>query len=195
MSTTPPLVLASTSPYRAAQLRQLGLEFQAIGPGVDETPLPGEAPKAMVTRLAEAKAAAVSIQHPEAVVIGSDQCAALEGEALGKPGDFATAFAQLRAASGQTVTFQTGVCVRREASGFEQTEVVPFASTFRVLTDAQIRHYLERDEPYDCAGSIRTEGLGLALLTRTEGDDPSTITGLPLIHTVRLMEAAGLSVL
>ncbi|MFA9461906.1 Maf family protein [Thiohalorhabdus sp. Cl-TMA] len=192
---TPPLILASTSPYRAAQLRQLELEFQAIPPGTDETPLPDEAPEAMVARLAEEKAAGVARQHPEAVVIGSDQCAAHQGRALGKPGDVETACTQLRSVSGRTVTFQTAICVRCENAGFLRTEVFPFKTVFRELSDEQIRRYVERDRPLDCAGSIRAESLGLALLVRTEGDDPSTVTGLPLIHTVRMLEAAGLSVL
>ncbi|MFP4606998.1 MAG: Maf family protein [Thiohalospira sp.] len=191
----PPLILASTSPYRAAQLRQLGLDFEAVAPGTDETPLPGEPPETMVARLAEAKAGAVACRHPTAVVVGSDQCAALDGRALGKPGDFDTAFAQLRAASGRTVVFQTAVCVRREDLGFTRTEVVPFAATFRELTDDRIARYLERDRPFDCAGSIRIEGLGPALLERAEGDDPTAVTGLPLIHTAHLLEAAGRSVL
>ncbi|KPV40582.1 septum formation inhibitor Maf [Thiohalorhabdus denitrificans] len=191
----PPLILASTSPYRAAQLRQLGLDFETVPPGADETPRPGETPEALAGRLADAKATAVARRRPEAVVIGSDQCAALGPRILGKPGDFDTAREQLRAASGNTVVFHTGVCVRRGDSGFHRTMVVPFAATFRELSDDRIARYLEHDRPYDCAGSIRTEGLGPALLERTEGDDPTAVTGLPLIHTVRLLEAAGRPVL
>jgi len=190
---TPPLVLASTSPYRAEQLRRLGLAFEAAAPGVDETRLGGEAPSELVTRLARAKAGAVAHSRPEAVILGSDQCLDLDGEILGKPGDFETAFAQLRAASGRTAVFRTAVCVLGPG-GEVGCEEIPFAATFRRLTDAQIRRYLEHDRPFDCAGSIRSEGRALALMTHTESPDPSALMGLPLIATSRLLEEAGLQV-
>jgi septum formation protein len=191
----PTLVLASTSPYRARLLRQLGLAFEAAAPGVDETRRPAEGPSGLVARLARAKAAAVAERHPGAVVLGSDQCLDLDGEILGKPGDFETAFAQLRAAAGRTAVFRTAVCVLGPGGAEVGTEEVPFAVTFRRLADDQIRRYLRADEPFDCAGAIRSEGRALALMEGTEGADPSALMGLPLIRSSRLLEAAGLEVL
>ena len=191
----PPLVLASTSPYRAELLGRLGLPFEALAPGVAEERLPGEPPEAMVRRLAHDKATAVAGERPEAVILGSDQCLALDDTILGKPGDFEAARDQLRRVAGRAATFFTGVCRAGPGDALPRTELVPFTVRFRALDDATIERYLRRDTPYDCAGSLRSEGLGIALLERTEGHDATALTGLPLIATVRLLEDAGLSVL
>jgi len=192
---SPPLILASSSPYRAELLGRLALPFETVAPEVDESHLRGEPPTAMVARLARAKAAAVAAARPDAVVLGGDQCLDLDGEILGKPGDFDTALAQLRAASGRTAVFRSGVCVLGPGGGEIGGVEVPFAITFRVLGEAEIRRYLEHDRPFDCAGSVRSEGRALALMERTDGPDPSALMGLPLIATSRLLEAAGVAVL
>ncbi len=188
----PLLVLASTSPYRRDLLARLGLPFETDAPEVDETPLAGEAPETLVRRLSEAKARAVAARHPGAVVIGSDQVAVLDGEVIGKPGSFERAQEQLRRASGRTVDFLTGLAVLDTRDGRLQLEVVPFRVVFRPLSEARIEAYLRRDEPYDCAGSFRSERLGVALFERMEGEDPTALMGLPLIRLVRMLEAVGL---
>lgn len=188
----PPLVLASTSPYRRELLARLGLPFGTDAPEVDETPLSGEAPEALVRRLSEAKARAVAARHPGAVIIGSDQVAVLDGEVIGKPGAFERAREQLRRASGRTVDFLTGLAVLDTRDGRLQLEVVPFRVVFRPLSEARIEAYLRRDEPYDCAGSFRSERLGVALFERMVGEDPTALMGLPLIRLVRMLEAVGL---
>lgn len=192
--TTPPpaLVLASTSRYRRELLERLRLPFTVEAPQVDETPRPGEAPAALALRLALAKAAAVASRHPHAVVIGSDQVADLGGEPLGKPGDHARATAQLRRMRGRTVIFHTALAVVRRDTGFEQTEIAPVRVRFRELTDAEIEAYLRAEQPYDCAGSAKSEGLGIALLDAIDSDDPTALVGLPLIRTCRMLRAAGL---
>jgi len=192
--TAPPLILASTSPYRARLLGQLGVAFDTAAPEVDETRLSGEGASAMVARLARAKAGAVAAGHPQAAVLGSDQCLDLDGDILGKPGDFATACAQLRAAAGRTAVFRTAVCVLAPDGTEVGCEEVPFAATFRALSDAQIERYVRHDRPLDCAGAIRAEGRALALMTATESRDPSALMGLPLIATSRLLEAAGIAI-
>jgi len=189
------LVLGSTSPYRRELLSRLKLPFQTAVPAVDETPRPGEPPLELARRLALAKARAVAAQHPEAVVIGSDQVADLAGEPLGKPETHDRAVAQLRRMSGRTVVFQTAVAVVCEASGFEQLEVAPVKVSFRDLGDAEIEAYLRAEQPYDCAGSARSEGLGIALLDAIDSDDPTALVGLPLIRTCRMLRAAGVKVL
>lgn len=190
------LVLASGSPYRRALLQRLGLDFETANPEVDERPLPGESPGAMVLRLAEAKARTLAPRHPDALIIGSDQCAVTEdGDILGKPGDADRAAEQLRRASGRSVRFLTGLCLLDTAGGTVQLDVVPFTVHFRSLSEAQIHRYLERERPYDCAGSFRSEGLGIALFRRLEGDDPNALIGLPLIRLVDMLEAAGMPVL
>jgi septum formation protein len=191
-SRTPPLVLGSTSVYRQMLLQRLGLPFATVAPEVDETPWPGEQPAALALRLAQAKAEAVALRHPEAIVIGSDQVADLQGQALGKPGDHARAVAQLRQMSGQAVLFHTALSVRCLARGFAQSDVAVVAVQFRVLSDATIERYLRAEQPYDCAGSAKSEGLGIALLERIDSDDPTALIGLPLIRTARLLRAAGL---
>ena len=190
-----PLVLGSTSPYRRELLSRLRLPFQIAVPEVDETPEPGEPPLALARRLALAKARAVAAQFPDAVVIGSDQVADLGGEPLGKPGTHERAVAQLRLMRGQTVVFHTAVAVVCAATGFEQLEVAPVEVKFRDLSDDEIEAYLQAERPYDCAGSARSEGLGVALLDAIDSDDPTALVGLPLIRTCRMIRAAGVKVL
>lgn len=187
-----PLVLGSTSRYRRELLERLNLPFDVAAPLVDETPEPGEAPRALALRLAVAKARAVAQQHPEAVVIGSDQVADLAGMPLGKPGEHERAVQQLRQMRGQTVIFQTAVAVVCVATGFEQLELAPVEVKFRDLSDAEIERYLRTEQPYDCAGSAKSEGLGIALLDAIHSDDPTALIGLPLIRTCRMLRAAGL---
>lgn len=187
-----PLVLGSTSRYRRELLQRLNLPFDVAAPDVDETPLPGEAPSALALRLALAKARAVAQQHPDAVVIGSDQVADLAGEPLGKPGHHERAVQQLRQMRGQTVVFQTAVAVVCIATGFEQVALAPVEVKFRELTDDEIERYLRAEQPYDCAGSAKSEGLGIALLDAIHSDDPTALIGLPLIRTCRMLRAAGL---
>ncbi len=187
------LVLGSTSRYRRELLERLRLPFEVAAPHVDETPHPGEAPAALAVRLGLAKARAVASQFPEAVVIGSDQVADLDGEPLGKPGDHEHAVAQLRRMRGRTVIFQTAVTVACIASGFEASELAPVLVRFRRLTDAEIERYLRAEQPYDCAGSAKSEGLGIALLDAIDSDDPTALIGLPLIRTCRLLRAAGIT--
>ena len=194
---TPPrtVVLGSTSRYRRELLERLRLPFEVAAPDVDETPQPGEAPAALATRLALAKARAVAARHPEAVVIGSDQVADLHGQPLGKPGNHERATAQLQQMRGQTVVFQTALAVVCLASGFEQVDLAPVRVRFRALEDAEIEHYLRAEQPYDCAGSAKSEGLGIALLEAIESDDPTALVGLPLIRTARMLRAAGVKLL
>ncbi|MDE2616786.1 MAG: septum formation inhibitor Maf [Burkholderiales bacterium] len=190
-----PLILGSTSTYRRELLQRLRLPFEVISPAVDETHQPGENPRDLALRLALAKARAVATRHPSAVVVGSDQVADLGGEPLGKPGTHERAVAQLRRMRGRTVIFQTAVAVVCIETGFEQVELAPARVCFRDLTDAEIESYLRAETPYDCAGSAKSEGLGIALLDAIESDDPTALVGLPLIRTARLLRAAGLSLL
>ncbi len=189
------LILGSTSRYRRELLQRLRIAFDVVSPDVDETPLPGETPHALATRLALAKAQAVAALHPNAVVIGSDQVADLNGEPLGKPGTHERAVLQLQRMRGQTVIFQTAVSVVCQASGFEQTELAQIKVRFRDLSDDEIEAYLRAEEPYDCAGSAKSEGLGIALLDAIDNDDPTALIGLPLIRTARLLRAAGIDLL
>jgi len=189
-----PLVLGSTSRYRRELLERLRLPFSVEPPEVDETPLPGEAPEALARRLGAAKAAAVARKHPRAVVIGSDQVADLDGEPIGKPGNHGNAVAQLRRMSGRVVVFQTALTVMCEASGFVQHDLAPVRVRFRALADDEIEAYLRAEQPYDCAGSARSEGLGVALLESIDSDDPTALVGLPLIRTCRMLRAAGIRV-
>jgi septum formation protein len=189
------LILGSTSRYRRELLERLRVPFDVVSPDVDETPLTGEAPHALATRLALAKAKAVAALHPNAVVIGSDQVADLNGEPLGKPGTHERAVVQLQRMRGQTVVFQTAVSVVCQASGFEQTELAQIKVRFRDLSDAEIEAYLRAEEPYDCAGSAKSEGLGIALLDAIDNDDPTALIGLPMIRTARLLRAAGIDLL
>ena len=189
------LILASTSPFRRDLLARLALPFRAQAPEVDETRLPGETAPELVARLAERKAAAVAWQEPAALIIGSDQVAVLDGTIIGKPGDHERAVAQLQQASGRTVVFHTGLCLLDSASGGRQIAVEEFRVAFRVLTTAMIERYLRREQPYQCAGSFKSEGLGIALFERLEGADPTSLIGLPLIRLTRMLEAAGMAVL
>jgi septum formation protein len=192
MSPTPRLILASTSRYRRELLQRLHLPFDVIAPEVDETPRPQETPPALVERLAAAKAQAVARLHPDAIVIGSDQVADLDGTPVGKPGTHERAFAQLRAMSGKSLVFHTAVAVQRQASGFAALARVPVTVRVRSLDDAEIEHYLRVEQPYDCAGSAKAEALGIALLEAIVSDDPTALIGLPLIRTCELLRAAGL---
>jgi septum formation protein len=192
MTHGPALILASTSRYRRELLSRLGLPFAVQSPEVDETPRADELPMALAQRLAWAKARAVSAQHRDAVVIGSDQVADLDGTPIGKPGTHERAFAQLRAMSGRSVVFQTAVAVVCEARGFAGSALVPVRVSFRALTDAEIEHYLRTEQPYDCAGSAKSETLGIALLDAIESDDPTALVGLPLIRTCALLRLAGI---
>ena len=190
-----PLVLGSTSPYRRELLQRLHIPFEVAAPEVDETPLPHETPDALAGRLALAKAHAVARMFPQAVVIGSDQVADLNGLALGKPGNHERAVAQIRQMRGQTVIFQTAVAVVCLESGFEQTALAAVRVKFRELDDAEIENYLRAEQPYDCAGSAKSEGLGIALLESIDSDDPTALVGLPLIRTCKMIQAAGIAVL
>lgn len=187
-----PLVLGSTSRYRRELLARLGLAFDSVSPEVDETPRAGEPPAALAARLALAKARTVAARHPRAIVIGADQVADLAGEPLGKPGTHERAVAQLARMSGQTVVFQTALAVVCLETGFEQADLAPVEVRFRALSAGEIERYLRAEAPYDCAGSAKSEGLGIALLDAIHSDDPTALVGLPLIRTARLLRAAGL---
>jgi septum formation protein len=189
-----PLVLASSSPFRRALLERLGLAFDVTTPEVDETPHRDEAPAALVERLAVAKARAVAKRHPDALIIGSDQVAVYAGAITGKPHNHAEAVKQLRMASGQKVMLYTGLALFNAANGRLQSDVIPFGIQFRQLTEEQIENYLRKEQPYNCAGSVKSEGLGIALLERFEGGDPNALIGLPLIRLVRMLEAEGVRV-
>jgi septum formation protein len=187
------LILGSTSPYRRELLERLRLPFEVQRPEVDETPLDGETPVALAQRLAMAKAQAVAQRFPQAIVIGSDQVADLHGEPLGKPGNHANAVKQLQRMRGQTVVFQTAVAVVCQATGFAQCELAQVKVVFRDFSDESLEHYLHTEQPYDCAGSAKSEGLGIVLLARIDNQDPTALVGLPLLLTCRLLRAAGLS--
>ncbi|MFX1679500.1 Maf family nucleotide pyrophosphatase [Mitsuaria sp. CC2] len=190
-----PLVLGSTSRYRRELLERLRLPFETAAPDVDETPLPAEAPEALARRLALAKARAVAKRFPQALVIGSDQVADLDGRPIGKPGTHERAVEQLRAMRGRTVVFQTALAVVCEATGFVAQDLAPVRVRFRELSDDAIERYLRAEQPYDCAGSAKAEGLGIALLDAIESDDPTALIGLPLIRTAALLRQGGLDVL
>jgi septum formation protein len=189
------LVLASTSRYRRQLLERLGIPFSVADPGIVETRMPGEKPESMAVRLAEAKALSVARGLGEDLVIGCDQVAASNGEVYGKPGTHDNALRQLRALSGGTAVFHTAVCVHNAASGKSRTRLVPCAVTFRKLDDETIERYLRREQPYDCTGSAKSEGLGIALIEKMEGEDPNALVGLPLIALVDLLREQGLNVL
>ncbi len=186
-----PLILGSSSPYRRELLGRLQLPFSVVVPDVDESAQPGEPPAQLAQRLALAKAQAVALQHPQALVIGSDQVAELNGQALGKPGSHERARAQLQAMSDQSVCFHTAVALCCLDSGHSASALAQVRVQFRVLQDDEIERYLQAEQPYDCAGSAKSEGLGIALLERIESDDPTALIGLPLIHTARLLRGAG----
>jgi septum formation protein len=189
------LILGSTSPYRRELLARLRLPFEVAAPEVDETPQVAETPKQLACRLAMAKARAVAAQFPAAVVIGSDQVADLDGQSLGKPGNHARAMAQLQLMRGKTVIFQTAVAVVCQDTQFAQMDLAQVKVKFRDLTDAEIEAYLLAETPYDCAGSAKSEGLGIALLESIDNDDPTALVGLPMIRTCRMIQAAGIQLL
>jgi septum formation protein len=187
------LILASTSPYRRRLLERLRIPFRCVTPQVDETPLPGELPDRLARRLATAKAAAVSAENPGALVIGSDQVASINGSCIGKPGGHAAAAAQLQASAGRQVDFYTAVALLGDGGRQAQCELVPFTVHFRNLEQAEIERYLRAEQPYDCAGSFKCEGLGIALFERMSGDDPTALEGLPLITLAEMLRAAGIA--
>jgi septum formation protein len=189
----PRLVLASTSPYRRDLLARLRLPFEVAAPGVDEAALAGENARDTALRLAQAKARAVAPKFPQALVIGSDQVAALGGEHLGKPGDHDSAVAQLKAMRGRTVLFHTALALLNSGSGALQTAEVPTEVRFRDYSDAEIERYLEIERPYDCAGSAKIEGLGIVLVERVRGDDPSALIGLPLMRLSAMLKSEGVA--
>lgn len=189
------LVLASSSPFRRELLERLRIPFEVMPPELDEAPRPGETPEELVRRLAVAKAQAIAALRPGALVIGSDQVAVYDGKIVGKPHGHDKAVQQLRSASGRKVVLYTGLALVNSATGRVQCEVIPFGVQFRELTEAQIESYLRKEQPYGCAGSVRSEGLGIALLERFEGDDPNALIGLPLIRLVRMLENEGVSVI
>ena len=186
------LILASTSKYRKLLLQRLGLPFDCEAPDTDESPFLNESPQALVSRLAALKAKSVADRHPQAVVIGSDQLAVLDEQVLGKPGDHQHAVRQLSACSGKTVRFLTAVSVQCISSGFSESYTDTTDVCFRNLTNAEIESYLTREKPYDCAGSFKSESLGVTLFDRIINQDPSALIGLPLIHTTAMLRRAGI---
>jgi septum formation protein len=189
------LVLASTSPFRKALLERLQVKFHCDSPDIDESPLAGEAVTDMVVRLAKLKAEAVAAKYQNALVIGSDQSAVLDGEILSKSGNFDNAVRQLQKASGKRIVFQTGLCLLNTITGNSQTACVPYTVVFKPLTQAMIENYLKKEQPYNCAGSFRSEGLGIALFEKFEGEDPNALIGLPLIKLITMLDNEGFSVL
>ena len=189
------IILASTSPYRKRLLERLGVSFSCLPPDIDETSLPEESPSAMAERLALAKARAIAEAHPAALVIGSDQVASRNGEITGKPGNHEAASAQLKASSGREVKFYTGLALVHRDRQLELTHVELFSAHFRTLTEQQIDNYLHLEQPYDCAGSFKVEGLGIALFAGLQGNDPTSLEGLPLIALAAMLKKAGLDVL
>ncbi len=190
-----PLILASTSPYRQQLLARLGLPFATVDPALSEALLPDEHPDAAALRLAEAKARAAAERHPHALIIGSDQVASVDGCVYGKPGTHQRAVAQLRQLRGRRVRFFTGVCLLDTDNDQAQVCGVPTTVTFREVDDDEIEAYLRREQPYNCAGSARAEGLGIAVISRIEGDDPTALIGLPLIKLCELLRNAGVAVI
>ncbi|MCG7532123.1 Maf-like protein [Psychrobium sp. MM17-31] len=190
-----PLILASTSPFRQQILQKIHVDFECAKPNVDETPLANETATALVQRLALAKAKACEDQFNDHLIIGGDQVAVVNGEIVGKPHNFENAFAQLKRASGQTITFYTGLCLYNSGTKTHQVVVEPFHVHFRQLTDEMITGYLETEQPYSCAGSFKSEGLGIALFERLEGKDPNTLIGLPLITLIDMLNKEGINLL
>ena len=187
----PELILASTSPYRRLLLEKLGIPFTCAAPEVDELPLPAETPRHLVLRLAQAKAQALAERFPHHLIIGSDQVCVLDGEITGKPHTEENARKQLKKASGNIVTFYTGLALYNSVNGQLQTECEPFDVHFRHLTEQEINHYVQKESPLNCAGSFKSEGLGIALFERFEGRDPNTLVGLPLIALCQMLRREG----
>ncbi|PAU87255.1 septum formation inhibitor Maf [Pseudomonas sp. WN033] len=190
----PPLVLASSSPYRRQLLERLNLPFEWAAPDIDETPLPGEAPEHLTLRLAEAKARALSERYPTHLIIGSDQVLLLDGQPVSKPGNHANAREQLRRCSGKSIRFLTSLCLLDSTSGAARSLVEPFEVIFRQLDEATIERYLLAEQPYDCAGSFKSEGLGISLFCALRGDDPNSLIGLPLIRLCDLLAEHGIQI-
>ncbi len=191
VSAPPRLILASTSPFRREILQKLGLPFDATAPHTDETMLDGESPEDLVSRLAQSKARAVADDWPDALIIGSDQVACVDGEILGKPGNRQNAVKQLLQAAGKTVTFYTGLCLLNSGNQQVQTSCELFRVHFRQLNELQIGRYLDHEQPFNCAGSFKSEGMGITLFSKLEGDDPNTLIGLPLIRLVEMLGNEG----
>ncbi|MDP3539714.1 MAG: Maf family nucleotide pyrophosphatase [Azonexus sp.] len=189
------LILASTSPYRRELLGRLCLPFEVANPQTDESELPGETPETLALRLSEAKARAVAETYPDALIIGSDQVATVDGQIFGKPGTHERAVTQLRALSGKTVNFFTGLCLLNARTGIADLRGVPTLVTFRELNDSEIENYLRREPAYNCAGSAKSEGLGIALLQSMKGEDPNALVGLPLIALCDMLRRQGVAVL
>ena len=196
MNSTPQqtLVLASTSPFRKALLQRLDLVFETLSPQVDETARQGEPAETMVKRLSEAKARAGAKQYPNALIIGSDQVAVCDGDVLGKPGNRENARRQLARLAGHRVSFLTGLCLYDASTDTTRLDLVPYHVTFRDLTDQQIERYLRAEQPYNCAGSFKSEGLGISLFESMQGEDPNALIGLPLIRLVSWLNEAGIAV-
>ena len=193
MTDTPALLLASSSPFRRQLLDKLGLDFIHQSPDIDESPLADESPVALVMRLAREKAGALAGSHPDTLIIGSDQVAVIGDRVLGKPGNREKAIEQLSAANGQRVTFLTGLCLLNTATGRTQVACDPFHVQFRTLRPAQIERYVDAEQPLNCAGSFKSEGLGIVLFKAMEGRDPNTLVGLPLILLTEFLAAEGIS--
>jgi septum formation protein len=191
----PTLILASSSPFRRELLSRLGMEFSSISPDVDESHLPDEPLETLVMRLAQSKAQKVAETHPDGLIIGSDQVATINGQILGKPGNHERAVAQLMQASGKRVSFFTGLCLLNSATGNVQLTCEPYHVDFRELSRQQIENYLSREQPYNCAGSFKSEGLGITLFQRMQGEDPATLIGLPLIRLVDMLQNEGVEIL
>lgn len=189
------LVLASSSPFRKALLDKLHLDFVTDSPDIDETPLANESIESMVKRLSQAKAEALANSHPDSLIIGSDQSAALNGNILHKPGNFEVAFEQLKSASGKTITFYTGLCLHNSKTQQSETICEPFIVKFRELTDSEIKNYLNREKPFNCAGSFKSEALGISLFESMQGNDPNTLIGLPLIQLCRMLKANNMPII
>lgn len=189
-----PIVLGSSSPFRQQLLQTLGIEFSTCSPDIDETPQSQEPPEQLVERLAVEKARAVALQHPDALIIASDQVSVLDGKINGKPGNLANATAQLKSSSGNTVTFFTSLCLYDGLDGSYQVAVVPFKVHFRQLSDDKIARYLEKEQPFNCAGAFKSEGLGISLFEKLEGEDPNSLIGLPLIRLVSFLEQKGIQI-
>ena len=189
-----PIILASSSPFRKTLLERLKLPFECQSPEIDESQHSGESAETYVCRLAQQKAQVISKEFPDAVIIGSDQCALLGDQILGKPGNHEIALQQLKAAQGKSVNFHTGLCVMQASTGYSITEDILFEVRFRHLSDKQLNHYLQIEQPYQCAGSFKSEGYGAVLFDRMRGDDPTALIGLPLIRLVSMLEKAGISV-
>jgi len=193
-STTPKLVLGSSSPFRRELLARLGIPFVTESPDINEDALPSETPEDLVLRLAEEKARAAGQNHPDSLVIGSDQVACLDGRILGKPGNRANAIIQLQQSAGKRLTFYTGLCLFNTASNQEQIACESFHVHFRQLSNEQIERYVDREQPFNCAGSFKSEGLGIALFDRLEGDDPNALIGLPLIRLIDMLAEEGVEI-